>query len=111
MIPKTQKVQHIINLDYSLDELLPTLIFSILAAYDQALNLDVKDPSVPLNYAVFLFNRNESDEARKLLQMFEMRVQRLRQTPPGLDADPDVRIININVQLVFSFLPQNENRF
>ena len=22
--------------------------------------------------------------------MFEMRVQRLRQTPPGLDADPDV---------------------
>ena len=60
------------------------------AAYDQAINLDVKDPTVPLNFSVFLHNRKESEEAKKMLQMFEMRVQRLRQTPPGLDADPDV---------------------
>ena len=52
--------------------------------------MDVKDPAVPLNFAVFLHNRKESEEAKKMLQMFEMRVQRLRQTPPGLDADPDV---------------------
>ena len=61
------------------------------AAYEQAINLDMKDPAVPLNFAVFLYNRKEVEEATKMLQLFELRVQKLRQTPPGLDADPDVR--------------------
>ncbi len=60
------------------------------AAYEQAINLDMKDPAVPLNFAVFLYNRKEVEEATKMLQLFELRVQKLRQTPPGLDADPDV---------------------
>ena len=62
------------------------------SAYEQAINLDIKDPAVPLNFAVFLHNKKEQDEAKKMLQLFEMRVQKLRQTPPGLDADPDVII-------------------
>lgn len=70
--------------------------------------MDVKDPAVPLNFAVFLHNRKESEEAKKMLQMFEMRVQRLRQTPPGLDADPDVstryyvQLLSLNLLEIFS---------
>ena len=52
-------------------------------------NLDMKDPAVPLNFAVFLHNRKQSEEAKKMLHLFEIRVQKLRATP-GLDADPDV---------------------
>jgi Bardet-Biedl syndrome 4 protein len=61
------------------------------AAYEQAINLDMKDPAVPLNFSIFLYNRKENEESKRLLQLFELRVQKLRQTPPGLDADPDVR--------------------
>lgn len=60
------------------------------AAYQQALNLDMKDPAVPLNYAVFLHNKQQTQDAHKQLQNFEARVLKLRQTPPGLDADPDI---------------------
>lgn len=74
------------------------------SAYEQAVNLDMKDPAVPLNFAVFLFNRDDSDGAQKMLQIFEMRVQKLRQTPPGLDADPDVRILSKNVASIMSLL-------
>ena len=42
------------------------------SAYEQAINLDVKDPAVPLNFAVFLCNRNEIDEAKNMLNMFEV---------------------------------------
>ena len=49
----------------------------------------MKDPAVPLNFAIFLHNRKQSEEAKKMLHLFEIRVQKLR-TTPGLDADPDV---------------------
>ena len=49
----------------------------------------MKDPAVPLNFAVFLHNQKQSEEAKKMLHLFEIRVQKLR-TTPGLDADPDV---------------------
>ena len=62
------------------------------SAYEQAVNLDVKDPAIPLNFAVFLHNRTLSEEATRMIQLFEHRVQKLRSTPPGLDADPDVRL-------------------
>ena len=52
---------------------------------------DIKDPAIPLNYAIFLFNQKLVDDSIKLVQNFEMRVQKLRQLP-GLDADPDVSI-------------------
>jgi hypothetical protein len=50
---------------------------------------DIKDPAIPLNYAIYLFNQKQPDMAIKQIQNFEMRVQKLRQMP-GLDADPDV---------------------
>ena len=59
------------------------------SAYDQALALDTKDPAVPLNYAVLLYNQGDSKGAGTQMQQFEARVAKIRQTP-GLDADPDV---------------------
>jgi len=59
------------------------------AAYDQAVNLDTRDPAVPLNYAVFLNRLGKVPEAAQQMKKFEARVTKLRQTP-GLDADPDV---------------------
>ena len=59
------------------------------SAYEQAVNLDVKDPAIPLNFAVFLSNREEIEEAKTQLKHFEMRVTKLRSSS-GLDADPDV---------------------
>jgi hypothetical protein len=53
------------------------------------MHLDIKDPAIPLNYAVFMHNRKLPEEASKQLGNFEIRVKKLRQTP-GLDADPDV---------------------
>ena len=49
-----------------------------------------------MNYAIFLFNQKLVDDSIKLVQNFEMRVQKLRQLP-GLDADPDVNINEILV--------------
>ena len=49
----------------------------------------MKDPAVPLNFAIFLHNRKQPEEAKKMFHLFEIRVQKLR-TTPGLDADPDV---------------------
>ena len=60
------------------------------SAYEQAMTLDTKDPAVPLNYAVLLFNEGDTPGAGAQLKEFEARVSKLRQTP-GLDADPDVR--------------------
>ena len=54
--------------------------------------LDIKDPAIPLNYAVYLFNQKQPDNAIKQMQNFEIRVQKLRQMP-GLDADPDVSVL------------------
>lgn len=54
---------------------------------------DIKDPAIPLNYAVYLFNQKQSENAIKQMQNFEIRVQKLRQMP-GLDADPDVSFLN-----------------
>ena len=62
------------------------------AAYEQAVNLDTRDPAVPLNFAVFLGGLGNAPAAAQQLRNFEQRVTKLRQTP-NLDADPDVRTI------------------
>ena len=62
------------------------------AAYEQAVNLDTRDPAVPLNFAVFLGGLGNAPAAAQQLRNFEQRVTKLRQTP-NLDADPDVRAI------------------
>lgn len=61
------------------------------AAYDQALHFDAKDPAIPLNYAVLLFNQDCQQEASVQMHNFEARVEKLKKL--GLDADPDVRYL------------------
>ena len=67
-----------------------------------ALKLDQKDPAIALNYSIFLYNRSCKDEksdendaemyneAVNKIQLFEVRVRRLREGGSGVDADPDV---------------------
>ena len=67
-----------------------------------ALKLDQKDPAIALNYSIFLYNRSCKDdksdendpemynEAVNKIQLFEVRVKRLRDGGSGVDADPDV---------------------
>eukprot|EP00095_Tigriopus_kingsejongensis_P004978 maker-scaffold96_size378025-snap-gene-2.34 protein:Tk04978 transcript:maker-scaffold96_size378025-snap-gene-2.34-mRNA-1 annotation:"bardet-biedl syndrome 4" len=58
------------------------------SAYDQAAQLDAKDPAIPLNLAILHFNGKELQEAGAQLKQFEARVDTLRKS--GMDADPDV---------------------
>ena len=53
------------------------------------MQLDSKDPAIPLNYAVLCHNTGSPSEAGTQLKIFESRVSKLREM--GLDADPDVR--------------------
>ena len=67
-----------------------------------ALKLDQKDPAIALNYSIFLYNRSCKDdksdendpemynEAVNKIQLFEVRVKKLRDGGSGVDADPDV---------------------
>ena len=58
------------------------------AAYEQAVNLDPRDPAIPLNYAVMLAGMGNNEGAAQQLQHFEQRVIKLRQS--NLDADSEV---------------------
>ena len=60
------------------------------AAYERALQLDQKDPAVPVNYANLLFSHAQDNVAAGAqLKAMEERIAKLREA--GLDADPDVR--------------------
>ncbi|XP_071480015.1 BBSome complex member BBS4-like [Diadema antillarum] len=48
-------------------------------AYEQAVALELKDPSVWLNYAVFLYNRGERKTAAKHYATFEQKLQKLKE--------------------------------
>ena len=50
--------------------------------------LDNRDPAIPLNLAVLLFNEGRGQEAGARIRQFEERVDKLRAA--GMDADPDV---------------------
>ncbi len=50
--------------------------------------LDNRDPAIPLNLAVLLFNEGRAQEAGARIRQFEERVDKLRAA--GMDADPDV---------------------
>ena len=64
--------------------------------------MDQKDPAIALNYAIFLYNKSSQDnqeegaddnvyaDAISKIQLFENRVQHLRDCNSGMDADPDV---------------------
>ena len=58
------------------------------AAYEQAVNLDHRDPAISLNYAVMLAGTGNREGAAQQLQKFEERVTKLRQS--NLDADTEV---------------------
>ncbi|XP_076112838.1 BBSome complex member BBS4-like [Mytilus galloprovincialis] len=44
-------------------------------AYEQAIGLDQKDPNIPLNFAIFLYNKGEKREASSQFREFESRVK------------------------------------
>ena len=71
------------------------------AAYEQAVNLDPRDPAIPLNYAVMLAGMANNEGAAQQLHNFEQRVLKLRQS--NLDADSEVS----SCQLSRSTLPHN----
>ena len=58
-------------------------------AYKQAITLETKDPSVCLNYAIFLLRQGDKLEATKMYSLFEGRVTKMRQST---DLDPQVCI-------------------
>lgn len=59
-------------------------------AYKQAVALETKDPSVCLNFAIFLLRQNNRQEAGKMYTQFEARVLKMRQST---ELDPQVKII------------------
>ena len=61
------------------------------AAYEQAVNLDPRDPAISLNYAVMLAGMANHEGAAQQLRNFEQRVLKLRQN--NLDADSEVSLI------------------
>ncbi|RXG71806.1 Bardet-Biedl syndrome 4 protein, partial [Armadillidium vulgare] len=58
-------------------------------AYEQAVNLESKDPNVCLNYAIFLHNKGDNSSALRLYNDFEERVVRFRHST-GSDIDSEL---------------------
>lgn len=62
-------------------------------AYEQAMRLESKDPSIPLNYAIFVYSQGDSSGAAKLLSQFDQRITKLRQSST-FDIDQEVSSIS-----------------
>lgn len=58
-------------------------------AYDQALRLEIRDPSICLNYAIFLYNQDAMEDAKRMINEFEARVVKFRQST-GADLDTEI---------------------
>ncbi|KAK3872539.1 hypothetical protein Pcinc_022384 [Petrolisthes cinctipes] len=58
-------------------------------AYEQAVTLEARDPSVCLNFAIFLYNHEDKDGALKMINEFEIRMVKFRQST-GADLDSEV---------------------
>ncbi|XP_013408748.1 Bardet-Biedl syndrome 4 protein [Lingula anatina] len=58
-------------------------------AYEQAMNLDSRDLSIPLNYAVFLYNQGERKTAAKQYAIYEHRLKQAREKNPKA-IDPEL---------------------
>ena len=61
-------------------------------AYDQAMQLEAKDPTICLNYAIFLHNHNDLPGAINMYKEFQARLQRYRQIS-STDLDYEVNIL------------------
>ncbi|XP_050711452.1 Bardet-Biedl syndrome 4 protein-like isoform X2 [Eriocheir sinensis] len=58
-------------------------------AYEQAVSLEARDPSVCLNYAIFLHNHNNKEGALRMINEFEVRMVKFRQST-GADLDTEI---------------------
>ncbi|XP_042211693.1 Bardet-Biedl syndrome 4 protein-like [Homarus americanus] len=58
-------------------------------AYEQAITLEERDPSVCLNYAIFLHNHGHKESAVNMINKFEVRMVKFRQST-GADLDTEV---------------------
>ncbi|XP_064641769.1 Bardet-Biedl syndrome 4 protein-like isoform X2 [Lineus longissimus] len=56
-------------------------------AYEQALALEVMDPAIPLNYAVFLYNLGDRKAAAKYFANFEDRLRTSKQASRPIDPE------------------------
>ncbi|XP_060577578.1 Bardet-Biedl syndrome 4 protein homolog isoform X2 [Ruditapes philippinarum] len=62
-------------------------------AYEQALQIDDKDPMISLNYSVFLYNNNDRKMSQKQFAKFESKVKGLKGNANPLNTDPEVQEI------------------
>ncbi|XP_076068138.1 Bardet-Biedl syndrome 4 isoform X2 [Oratosquilla oratoria] len=58
-------------------------------AYEQAVSLETRDPSICVNYAIFCHNHEDDSMATRMINEFEERVVRFRQST-GADVDTEV---------------------
>ena len=49
-----------------------------------------KDPVIPLNYAVFLYNQNDKNSAVKQFSQFEQKIRVLKGNQNPANSDPEV---------------------
>ncbi|KAK7114783.1 BBSome complex member BBS4-like isoform X2 [Littorina saxatilis] len=56
-------------------------------SYEQALKLDAKDPSIPLNYALFLHNIGDRKQAAKQFAQFDQRMKNAKQGQQNVDQE------------------------
>ncbi|XP_045191416.2 Bardet-Biedl syndrome 4 protein-like isoform X2 [Mercenaria mercenaria] len=60
-------------------------------AYEQALQLDEKDPMISLNYSVFLYNISDRKLSQKQFSKFESKVKVLKGNANPLNTDSEVQ--------------------
>lgn len=58
-------------------------------AYEQAVRLEERDPSICLNYGIFLHNHNDKEGAIKMINEFEVRMVKFRHAT-GADLDTEI---------------------
>lgn len=56
-------------------------------SYEQALRLDAKDPSIPLNYALYFYLKGDRKQAAKQFAQFEQRMTIAKQENKSLDQE------------------------
>ncbi|KAL8570486.1 Bardet-Biedl syndrome 4 protein [Nucella lapillus] len=56
-------------------------------SYEQAFRLDSKDPSIPLNYAMLLYNTGDRKQASKQFAQFEQRIKMAKQGQQSIDQE------------------------
>ena len=58
-----------------------------------------KDPTIPLNFAVFLLNNNDRKNAATQFSAFESRIKVLKGNANPANSDPEVRQCNLSTSI------------